>query len=273
MSTSGKSSQLVLSAQGLHKTFGAVVAAADVNIDIARGERLCLIGSNGAGKTTFVNMITGYLKPSAGRILLGNEDITQRTPREITRRGVARSFQIPQLCLHLSVLDNMLAAMHCNRGNTQFLQPARDRASVDFSRGLLDRFGLLSQADRPVRELPGGVRKLLDIAMALTGHPMLLLLDEPTSGVSADEKFASMDTVVQAIERSADATGDGPVSVVFVEHDMDIVQRYATRVAAFYSGRVIADGQAAQVLNDPEVQRHVTGFARIVDSHTAEVSA
>ena len=196
----GGSSGIGTSGIMLGKGFGAVVAAAEINIDIAAGERVSLIGSNGAGKTTFVNMITGYLKPSAGRILLGNEDITQRTPREITRRGVARSFQIPQLCLHLSVLDNMLAAMHCNRGNTQFLQPARDRASVDFSRGLLDRFGLLSQADRPVRELPGGVRKLLDIAMALTGHPMLLLLDEPTSGVSADEKFASMDTVVQAIE-------------------------------------------------------------------------
>lgn len=256
------SSRPVLSAQSLQKTFGAVVAAADVNIDIALGERLCLIGSNGPGKTTFVNMITGYLKPSAGRIFLGDEDITQRTPREITRRGVARSFQIPQLYLHLSVLDNVLAAMHCNRANTQFLRPARDAASIDFCRGLLDRFGLLPQAQRPVKELPGGVRKLLDIAMALTGHPKLLLLDEPTSGVSADEKFGTMDTVVQAIERSASATGDGPVSVVFVEHDMDIVQRYATRVAAFYAGRVIADGDAARVLNDPDVQRHVTGFAR-----------
>lgn len=271
--TTPTSSATVLSAQGLQKTFGAVVAAADVNIDIARGERLCLIGSNGAGKTTFVNMITGYLKPSAGHILLGDEDITQRTPREITRRGVARSFQIPQLCLHLSVLDNMLAAMHCNRGNTQFLRPARDSASVDFSRGLLDRFGLLAQADRPVRELPGGVRKLLDIAMALTGHPKLLLLDEPTSGVSADEKFTTMDTVVQAIERSADASGDGPVSVVFVEHDMDIVQHYATRVAAFYSGRVIADGDASRVLTDPEVQRHVTGFAHANPQTTAEAHA
>ena len=266
------SPRLVLSAQGLQKTFGAVVAAADVNIDITRGERLCLIGSNGAGKTTFVNMITGYLKPSEGRILLGDEDITQRTPREITRRGVARSFQIPQLFLHLSVLDNMLAAMHCNRGHTQFLQPARDKASVDDSRDLLDRFGLLGLADRPVRELPGGVRKLLDIAMALTGHPKLLLLDEPTSGVSADEKFSTMDTVVQAIERGARAGGD-TVTVVFVEHDMDIVQRYATRVAAFYSGRVIADGAARQVLTDPEVQRYVTGSAPVTVQPTAEAQA
>lgn len=246
----------VLSAQGLQRSFGAVVAAADIHIDIRSGERLCLIGSNGAGKTTFVNMITGYLKPSAGRILLQGEDITQRSPREITRRGVARSFQIPQLYLQITVLDNMLAALHANRGGHRFLRPAHDAASVALSRELLQRFGLLPLADRPVRELPGGVRKLLDIAMALTGQPKLLLLDEPTSGVSADEKFSTMDTVIRAIEDSPE-----PVSVVFVEHDMDIVRRYATRVVAFYSGRVIADGQADHVITDPEVQRHVTGLA------------
>ena len=251
-------SQPVLSARGLQRSFGAVVAAADVNIDVAAGERLCLIGSNGAGKTTFVNMITGYLKPTSGHIFLAGEDITQRTPREITRKGVARSFQIPQLCLPMTVLDNVLTALHCGQGNSGFLQNARDRESVAHAMDLLARFSLAQHAFRPVLELPGGVRKLLDIAMALTGQPRVLLLDEPTSGVSADEKFTTMDTVMQAIERSSGST---PVTVIFVEHDMDIVRRYASRVAAFYSGRVIADGQAAQVLTDPEVQRYVTGSA------------
>jgi branched-chain amino acid transport system ATP-binding protein len=263
--------QPVLSAQGLQRSFGAVVAAADVCIDIQQGERLCLIGSNGAGKTTFVNMITGYLKPSAGRILLAGEDITQRSPREITLKGVARSFQIPQLYLHMSVLDNVLAAWHANQGSRHFLRPAHDAESVARSMDLLERFGLQSLAMQTVRELPGGVRKLLDIAMALTGQPKLLLLDEPTSGVSADEKYATMDTVVQAIERSQEQ-----VSVVFVEHDMDIVRRYASRVAAFYSGRVIADGQAEQVITDPEVQRHVTGLApasRTSHAHSAHREA
>lgn len=251
----------MLSAQGLQRSFGAVVAAADVNIDIHAGERLCLIGSNGAGKTTFVNMITGYLKPSEGHIYLNGEDITQRSPREITHRGVARSFQIPQLYLQMTVLDNVLAALHANRVSRKFIASAHDAQSVAQSRDLLERFGLADLANRQVRELPGGVRKLLDIAMALTGSPKLLLLDEPTSGVSADEKFSTMDTVIQAIERS-----DEKVTVVFVEHDMDIVRRYATRVAAFYSGRVIANGLAEQVINDPDVQRHVTGFA----PHTQE---
>ena len=250
---------LLLSAKSLNRSFGAVVAAADISIDIATGERVCLIGSNGAGKTTFVNMITGYLKPSSGQIVLDGEDITALAPREITRQGVARSFQIPQLCMHLSVLDNMLASLHCSRGERSFLRSGRDAATVAECHSLLERFGLAAHASRPVMEMPGGVRKLLDIAMALTGQPKLLMLDEPTSGVSAEEKFLTMDTVMTAIERG---TRGRPVTVVFVEHDMDIVERYASRVIAFYSGRVIADGSSSVVLADAEVQRYVTGSVR-----------
>ena len=249
----------LLSAKSLNRSFGAVVAAADISIDIATGERVCLIGSNGAGKTTFVNMITGYLKPSSGQIVLDGEDITALAPRQITRKGVARSFQIPQLCMHLTVLDNMLASLHCSRGQRSFFQSGHAPAAVTECLGLLERFDLARHAARPVMELPGGVRKLLDIAMALTGHPKLLMLDEPTSGVSAEEKFMTMDTVINAIDRG---TQGRPVTVVFVEHDMDIVERYASRVIAFYSGRVIADGLPAVVLEDAEVQRYVTGSVR-----------
>ncbi|WP_176491284.1 ABC transporter ATP-binding protein [Polaromonas sp. AET17H-212] len=251
--------QALLSAQHLNRSFGAVVAASDITIDIATGERLCLIGSNGAGKTTFVNMITGYLKPASGRIVLDGEDITALAPREITRRGVARSFQIPQLCMHMPVLDNMLASLHCSRGDRSFLRSGREPSAVAECLSLLERFDLAKHASRPVMELPGGVRKLLDIAMSLTGHPKLLMLDEPTSGVSAEEKFMTMDTVMNAIDRGAQGR---PVTVVFVEHDMDIVERYASRVIAFYSGRVIADGSSSAVLGDTEVQRYVTGSVR-----------
>jgi branched-chain amino acid transport system ATP-binding protein len=166
----------------------------------------------------------------------------------------------------MTVLDNMLTALHCNRAHGQFLMPAHDAASVAQCQELLAQFHLSSHAQRPVLELPGGVRKLLDIAMALTGQPRLLLLDEPTSGVSADEKFSTMDTVVRAIESHGSAL---TVTVVFVEHDMDIVQRYATRVAAFYSGRVLADGLAKDVLIDPEVRLYVTGSS----SYTKEAKA
>lgn len=243
----------MLEARGLVKQFGAVVAAGDVNISVQSGERVSLIGSNGAGKTTFVNMITGYLKPDAGSIALDGRDITALHPRAITRLGVARSFQIPQLFGELTVLDNMLAANACHDGHLSFWQPARRAAALARAHTLLQRFGLAEHSERRVAELPGGVRKLLDIAMALTGAPKLLLLDEPTSGVSAEEKFPMMDTIMAALGQEQATT------VLFVEHDMDIVARYSDRVIAFYAGRIIADDKPAVALATADVRRYVTG--------------
>ena len=243
---------VLLEAHGVNKRFGAVVAAADISIAIAAGERVSLIGSNGAGKTTFVNMITGYLKPDSGRITLEGRDITPLEPRAITRLGVARSFQIPQLCGDLTVLDNMLVANACHDQRLSFWQPARRPEAMDRAQALLERFALAEHRERRVAELPGGVRKLLDIAMALTAAPKLLLLDEPTSGVSAEEKFPMMDTIMRAL-------GEDAMSVLFVEHDMDIVVRYASRVVAFYSGRIIADGAPGEALATDDVRRYVTG--------------
>ena len=243
----------LIEAQGLEKRFGAVVAASAINIAINAGERVSLIGSNGAGKTTFVNMITGYLKPDAGRILLGGQDITPLAPRAITRLGVARSFQIPQLYGDLTVLDNMLVANACHDQRLSFWQPARRPEAIARADTLLQRFSLADHRQRRVAELPGGVRKLLDIAMAMTGQPRLLLLDEPTSGVSAEEKFPMMATIMAALGQEADTT------VLFVEHDMDIVERHASRVIAFYAGRVIADDQPAVALAANDVRRYVTG--------------
>jgi branched-chain amino acid transport system ATP-binding protein len=246
----------VLSVRNLHKRFGAVVAADNINIDIPRGQKLCLIGANGAGKTTFVNMVTGYLKPNSGEIELEGSPIGRRSPRDVARLGISRSFQIPQLFIELTAAENLTVAVSSAEGGR--LSPtapsdAGDRRAKALA--LLDRFGLAAHADRPVSELAGGVRKLVDIAMALARRPRLLLLDEPTSGVSADEKFATMDRVVHAV-------ADDAATIVFVEHDMDIVNRYADRVVAFYNGRILADGEPAQVLQDADVRRHVTGGAR-----------
>jgi branched-chain amino acid transport system ATP-binding protein len=245
----------MLSARGLMKSFGAVTAADDVNIEVPTGQRVSLIGSNGAGKTTFVNMVTGYLKPDAGTIALDGKEITGLGPRRITRLGVARSFQIPQLALDMTALDNMLVAAACNDGELSFWKPARSPERRARAMALLERFDLAAHAQRKVSELPGGVRKLLDIAMALTGQPKLLLLDEPTSGVSVEEKFPMMDTIAGALAAEK-------VTVLFVEHDMEIVTRYADRVIAFYSGRVIADDPPDAVLADEQVQRYVTGSVR-----------
>jgi branched-chain amino acid transport system ATP-binding protein len=249
----------LLSARGLSKHFDGVIAAEQVTLDVPAGARVGLIGSNGAGKTTFVNMITGYLKPDTGAILLDGADITALGPREIMRLGVARSFQIPQLCPEMSVLDNMLTAAACGDGHLSWWQPARTPEKNRRVEKILERFGLAAHASRRVAELPGGVRKLLDIALALTGRPKLLLLDEPTSGVSVEEKFPMMDTIMGAL---GSAVGGADTTVLFVEHDMDIVTRYAERVVAFYSGRILADGPPAAVLADENVRRYVTGGAR-----------
>jgi branched-chain amino acid transport system ATP-binding protein len=246
----------VLSVRGLDKRFGAVVAADALSIDIAQGQRVSLIGANGAGKTTFVNMVTGYLKPDLGSIALDGVDIGSRSPRSVARLGISRSFQIPQLFIELTAAENLAVAISGIRaGALSFYSPAEAQGRHDKAVELLERFGLAALADRPVSELAGGVRKLVDIAMALVRRPKLLLLDEPTSGVSAEEKFATMDRVIHAVAPDA-------ATIVFVEHDMDIVSRYADRVLAFYQGRILADGNPGDVLNDPEVRRYVTGSAR-----------
>lgn len=245
-------SGILLHAQGLNKRFGAVVAAQDLEVPIRAGERISLIGSNGAGKTTFVNMITGYIKPDQGRIVFDGQDITAMTPRQITRLGVARSFQIPQLYPSLSVLENMLVAQTCHDNRLSLWRAASTAQSRERAEAVLSRFNLLAQRHRLVAELPGGMRKLVDIALAMTGEPKLLLLDEPTSGVAAEEKFPMMDTVMQALAGQ-------PLTALFVEHDMDIVSRYCDRVIAFYSGRIIADDVPALALANADVRRYVTG--------------
>jgi len=246
----------VLSARKLNKRFGAVIAADDLSLDLAAGERISLIGANGAGKTTFVNMATGYLRPDSGAIALDGADIGRRSPRHVARLGISRSFQIPQLFIDLTAVENLAVAIAGARSKALSpYAPAEARGRRAQAIELLQRFGLEEQADRPISKLAGGVRKLVDIAMALARRPKLLLLDEPTSGVSAEEKFATMDRVIHAVAPDA-------ATIVFVEHDMEIVSRYADRVVAFYSGRIIADGEPHAVLRDPDVRRYVTGGLR-----------
>jgi branched-chain amino acid transport system ATP-binding protein len=238
----------ILVAQGVQKSFGAVSAAADLNLSFERDSVASLIGANGAGKTTFLNMVTGYLRPDAGRISFDGQELVGLDPRRITRLGVSRSFQIPQLFHSASVRENLLVAEGI---------AAADRVE-EATDAVLERFGLESYAAQAAGLLPEGVRKLLDVAMALVAKPKMLLLDEPTSGVAAAEKFGIMDLVMGAVR------GQG-VTVLFVEHDMDIVSRYAGRVVAFYDGRVIADGEPGKVLDDAEVRRYVIGE----DAHAA----
>lgn len=243
----------ILEASALCKSFGAVVAAADINVTVAEGEVVGVIGANGAGKTTFINMVTGYLKPSAGSIRFRGRDITGMPPRQVVREGICRSFQVSQLFRELDVLDNMLVAIGMLReGALSWLGPLHTGERERQARQELARYTVEQYADHQVAALPQGVRKLLDIAMATVSAPALLLLDEPTSGVAMEEKFALMDTVMTPVRASG-------ATCLFVEHDMEIVERYTARVIAFYDGRILADGPTAQVLADPEVRKYVIG--------------
>ncbi|WP_298018360.1 ABC transporter ATP-binding protein [uncultured Castellaniella sp.] len=250
----------IIEAVGLRKQFGAVTAADDITISIARHTVVGLIGTNGAGKTTFINMITGYLKPDSGHVLYDGRDITSLSPRQVTRTGICRSFQIPQLFDSLSVRENLGIGLGIVLRNSRRSPigplprhvPGFQGGIREAADQVLDQFGLTPHRDKAASTLPEGLRKLLDIAMAMVAQPKVLFLDEPTSGVSAEEKFQIMDRVMDAVRAQN-------VTVLFVEHDMDIIERYSERVLAFYAGRVLADGAAADVLTDPEVLMRVIG--------------
>lgn len=243
----------ILETKGLTKSFGAVTAAANINVAINEGEIVGVIGSNGAGKTTFINMVTGYLKPSEGTILFRGKNITGLSPRHVTRFGICRSFQVAQLFPELTMLENILIARRMLDGRRLGgFAPLKTTEALEVARKELDSYGIGDYAAATVATLPQGVRKLLDIAMAMIGKPALLLLDEPTSGVAIDEKFGLMDTVMDAVVRSGAAS-------LFVEHDMEIVARYATRVIAFYDGHIIADAPTAEALANPEVRQYIVG--------------
>jgi len=242
----------LLETVGLTRFFGMVRAAENLNVRVDEGEMVGIIGSNGSGKTTFLNLATGYLKPERGRIVLAGRDITALLPRSITRMGVARSFQIPQLYLGLTVIENLLLSLAARCAGVGLWAPLHRTESHAEARRILAQFGLEPHAQRTVHELPEGARKLLDIAVAVALRPRLLLMDEPTAGVSTEDKFEVMDTLA-AVLRGAEIT------TIFVEHDMDVVLRYSRRVLVFDQGLVIADGRPEAVLADAGVRRAVLG--------------
>jgi branched-chain amino acid transport system ATP-binding protein len=246
----------ILAVRNLEKTFGAVIAAHDISLDVPPAQTIGIIGANGAGKTTFVNMITGHIEPSRGSIRFEGKDITGLPSRAITRLGISRSFQVAQIFPSLTVHENVCAAAAIARGKDSILscalQPMHSTATIAEAEALIKLFQIAGYRDALASTLPQGARKLLDIAMAVSGSPRLLLLDEPTSGISVEEKFAIMDVVMSALKSRK-------ITILFVEHDMDIVMRFADRVLAFYDGTVIADGTPAAALADPQVQAFISG--------------
>ena len=246
----------ILTVRNLEKTFGSLVAAHNINVSVPAEQTVGVIGANGAGKTTFINMITGHLRPTAGTIMFEDMDITGKPARQIVRLGISRSFQVAQVFPTLSVFDNMcVAAAIARRRGGMFgavATPLRAPAAVAEADATIDLFQIGRYKHASASTLPQGIRKLLDIGMAVVGWPRLLLLDEPTSGISIEEKSDLMRVIVSALKTRK-------ITVLFVEHDMEIVASFADRVLAFYDGTVIADGTPDAALGDPKVQELISG--------------
>ena len=247
------SNNTVLKVINLNKSFSGITAAIDLNLSVNQGEIVGIIGANGAGKTVFVNMITGYLKPTSGTIQFLGSDITGIEPRDATHIGLCRSFQISQIFMTMTVKENLMIAISlAKKSGKELLNPINDKAISKECDKILDLYKIKDQKDIIVSTLSQGIRKLLDIAMAVVGNPKAILLDEPTSGVSVEEKFAIMDIVISALKQTG-------TSVLFVEHDMEIVERYVDRVIAFYQGEIICDAPPKEALSNKKVIEYVLG--------------
>ena len=240
-------SNLALETRGLVKRFGGIVATDHVSLRVEKGARHALIGPNGAGKTTLVNLLTGVLEPSAGTVVLDGDDITRLAAHRRVRRGLVRTFQINQLFRGLTPLQSIALGVSVARGRSAgFWRPlAADARVAEESEALLARFRLAEVMNRPVAELPYGRRRLLEIATALASRPRVLLLDEPAAGVPEGER----QEIFEAI-----AALPADVSVLLIEHDMDLVFNFARRVTVLVNGAIFAEGDAATIAGDARVR-------------------
>jgi branched-chain amino acid transport system ATP-binding protein len=233
---------ILLKTVDLKKHFGNTRAVDGINFTVNKGEFLSLVGSNGAGKTTLVNLISAHLQPDSGTILFEDRDITRMNVAQRIKAGIARSFQIVNVFDGLSVFDNVALAIFARDGkivNCASLAD-RDRKVREEALDVLGQFGLAGKAEVPAGGLAQGERKLLDVAVAYALRPRLLFLDEPTSGVSTREKAQIMDTVSSVVR-------SGKVTVVIIEHDMDVVFKYSDRIVMMHEGSLLADGSPEEI--------------------------
>jgi branched-chain amino acid transport system ATP-binding protein len=243
---------MALETVGLAKQFGALVVANNICFQLEAGARHALIGPNGAGKTTFVNLITGRLSPSAGRILLNGADITALRQEKRVRRGLGRTFQINTLFKGLSVLENVCLAVaeHAGTGGEKFRLVGARRAVVAQAFALLERLGIAGDAGRLVKELPYGKQRLVEIAIALGLDPTVLLLDEPAAGVPSAENRVILDVIAQL---------PASVAVLIIEHDMELVFRFAQRITVLVQGAILMEGAPAEIAADARVREVYLG--------------
>lgn len=242
----------MLQVEGAYKSFGDFGAVNGANLTVSEGELVVVIGPNGAGKTTLFNLIAGQLKPDRGKILFKGEDIAGLPPHEICERGIARSFQIANIFHRLTVFENVQVAILAQQGkSTSLFRPAHNMA-VDETNAILESVGLLDKAGNIAGALSHGDQRILEIAMALGNEPDLLVLDEPTAGMSPEETFATME-LISGLARERGLT------ILFCEHDMDVVFSVAESIMVMHQGRTLIQDEPAAVRSDAAVQEAYLG--------------
>lgn len=242
----------VLQTRNLVKTFGGITATDDITFSLEKGARHALIGPNGAGKTTFVNLLTGVLQPTGGAVILNGEDITTLSREARVKRGMARTFQINQLFATMTPLQ-MIALVTSERlgyGRRAFNVLDHDRQVIEQTADILARFRLEDIMNETIASLPYGKQRQVEIASTFAAQPSVLLLDEPAAGVPEAERRELLDIV---------AALPADVSVLLIEHDMDIIFRFATRITVLVNGRVLADGDPVSIARDPAVREAYLG--------------
>jgi len=244
-----------LSTRGLDKSFGSLVVASGIELDLPPGERYALIGPNGAGKTTLINLITGMLKPDKGRIFLGGDEITMLRPEERVKCGLVRTFQINTLFPHLSALEAVTLAVCERRGyaGSWWEKLSAYGDAIEEAYAILLSLRLAASCHRPTRELAYGQQRLLEIALALATRPKVLLLDEPAAGVPQQES-AELFSVIASLSQE--------IAVLFIEHDMNVVFRFAHRIIVMAAGRILLQGTPKEIAADARVREVYLGRAR-----------
>ncbi len=242
----------ILRVENLKKSYNGFVAVSGVSFSVAKGELKALIGPNGAGKSTCFNMLMGQLKPSQGQVFLDGENITGRNPRDIWRKGVGRTFQITGTYQSMTVIENVQMALMSHHRRIFSIAPRAWRMYRDEAMGFLRTVAMEAQADRPCSILAYGDLKRLELAIALCHRPRLLLMDEPTAGMAPSAR-------IDLMQLTADIVRDQGVSVLFTEHDMDVVFAHSHHIMVLNRGELIADGNAAEVRNNPKVQEVYLG--------------